>query len=71
MVAQARGVLSNVLRMGDQPAVRRAFPAVLILSVVSGYSDSSTAPVVALVLLALNLALKPEGIFAHNSARSV
>ncbi len=33
MVAQARGVLSNVLRMGDQPAVRRALPAVLILSV--------------------------------------
>jgi branched-chain amino acid transport system permease protein len=43
----------------------------LILSVVSGYSDSSNAPVVALVLLALNLALKPEGIFGHNSARSV
>jgi flagellar M-ring protein FliF len=33
LVAQARGVLSNVLRMGDQPAVRRALPAVLILSV--------------------------------------
>lgn len=43
----------------------------LILSVVSGYSDSSNAPVVALILLALNLALKPEGIFGHNSARSV
>ena len=43
----------------------------LILSVVSGYSDSSNAPVVALVLLALNLALKPEGIFGHNSARAV
>jgi branched-chain amino acid transport system permease protein len=43
----------------------------LILSVVSGYSDSSNAPVVALVLLALNLALKPEGVFGHNSARSV
>jgi branched-chain amino acid transport system permease protein len=43
----------------------------LILSVVSGYSDSSNAPVVALVLLALNLAIKPEGIFGHNSARSV
>lgn len=33
LVAQARGMLSNVLRMGDQPAVRRALPAVLILSV--------------------------------------
>ncbi|OYU17538.1 MAG: flagellar M-ring protein FliF [Rhodobacteraceae bacterium PARR1] len=33
LVAQARGVLSNVLRMGDQPAVRRALPAMLILSV--------------------------------------
>lgn len=33
LVAQARGVVSNVLRMGDQPAVRRALPAVLILSV--------------------------------------
>lgn len=43
----------------------------LILSVVSGYSDSGNAPVVALILLALNLALKPEGIFGHNSARSV
>jgi branched-chain amino acid transport system permease protein len=43
----------------------------LILSVVSGYSDSSNAPVVALILLALNLALKPEGIFGHNSARAV
>ena len=43
----------------------------LLLSVVSGYSDSSNAPVAALVLLALNLLLKPEGIFGHNSARSV
>jgi flagellar M-ring protein FliF len=33
LVTQARGVLSNVLRMSDQPAVRRALPAVLILSV--------------------------------------
>lgn len=33
LVAQARGMLSNVLRMGEQPAVRRALPAVLILSV--------------------------------------
>lgn len=43
----------------------------LVLSVVSGYSDSSNAPVVALVLLAINLAIKPEGLFGHNSARSV
>jgi branched-chain amino acid transport system permease protein len=43
----------------------------LVLSVVSGYSDSSNAPVVALVLLAINLAFKPEGLFGHNSARSV
>lgn len=43
----------------------------LILSVVSGYSDSSNAPVVALILLAVNLALKPEGIFGRSSARAV
>lgn len=43
----------------------------LILSLVSGYSDSSNAPVVALVLLALNLLLKPEGIFGHGNAREV
>lgn len=43
----------------------------LILSLVSGYSDSSNAPVVALVLLALNLLLKPDGVFGHTSSRSV
>ncbi len=43
----------------------------LVLSVVSGFSDSGNAPVVALVLLALNLLLKPEGIFGHHKARSV
>ena len=43
----------------------------LVISLVSGYSDSSNAPVVALVLLALNLLLKPEGMFGHTSARSV
>jgi branched-chain amino acid transport system permease protein len=43
----------------------------LILSVVSGYSDSSNAPVVSLVLLAMTLALKPDGLFGHNKARSV
>jgi len=43
----------------------------LILSLVSGYSDSSNAPVVALVLLALNLLLKPDGIFGHGNSRAV
>jgi branched-chain amino acid transport system permease protein len=52
-------------------AVAMGIATGLILSVVSGYSDSSNAPVVALVLLALNLAIKPEGIFGHNSARAV
>lgn len=33
IVAQARGIVSNVLRMGQQPAMRRAMPAILILSV--------------------------------------
>lgn len=32
LVAQARNAVSNVLRMGDQPAMRRAFPAIIILS---------------------------------------
>lgn len=43
----------------------------LILSIVSGYSDSSNAPIVALVLLALNLLFKPDGVFGHTSSRSV
>ncbi len=43
----------------------------LILSLVSGYSDSSNAPVVALVLLALNLLLKPDGLFGHGNSRAV
>ena len=43
----------------------------LVISLVSGYSDSGNAPVVALLLLALNLILKPEGIFSHHKARSV
>lgn len=33
MVAQVRGAVSQVLRMGNQPAIRRAFPAILILTV--------------------------------------
>ena len=43
----------------------------LVISLVSGYSDSGNAPIVALLLLALNLILKPEGIFSHHKARSV
>lgn len=33
MVAQVKGAVSNVLRMGNQPALRRAMPAILILGV--------------------------------------
>ena len=33
MVAQVKGAVSNVMRMGNQPALRRAMPAILILSV--------------------------------------
>lgn len=33
IVAQMKGAVSNVLRMGNQPALRRAMPAILILSV--------------------------------------
>ncbi len=33
LVMQARGALSNVLRMSDQPALRRAMPAVMIMLV--------------------------------------
>ncbi|MDP1877931.1 MAG: branched-chain amino acid ABC transporter permease [Actinomycetota bacterium] len=43
----------------------------LVISLVTGYSDSSNAPVVALVLLALNLLLKPDGVDGHTSSRSV
>lgn len=43
----------------------------LVISLVSGYSDSSNAPVVALVLLVLNLILKPDGLFGHHKARAV
>jgi branched-chain amino acid transport system permease protein len=43
----------------------------LILSLVTGYSDASNAPIVALVLLALNLWFKPDGAFSHHKARSV
>lgn len=43
----------------------------LVISLVSGYTDSSNAPVVALVLLVLNLLFKPEGVFTHHKARAV
>lgn len=43
----------------------------LVISLISGYSDSSNAPVVALILLALNLWLKPDGVFSHHKARAV
>ncbi|MEY4698066.1 MAG: flagellar M-ring protein FliF [Pseudomonadota bacterium] len=33
LVAQVRGAVSQALRMGNQPAIRRAFPAILILTV--------------------------------------
>lgn len=43
----------------------------LVLSIVSGYSDSSNAPIVALILLAVNLLIKPDGVFGHTSSRAV
>lgn len=43
----------------------------LVLSLVTGYSDSGNAPIVALILLALNLVLKPTGVFGHHHSRSV
>lgn len=43
----------------------------LVLSLVTGYSDASNAALAALVLLALNLWFKPEGVFTHHRARSV
>jgi branched-chain amino acid transport system permease protein len=52
-------------------AVSMGIATGLIISLVSGYSDSSNAPVVALVLLALNLLIKPGGLFGHNNARTV
>jgi branched-chain amino acid transport system permease protein len=43
----------------------------LIFSLVSGYGDASNAPIVALILLILNLTFKPQGIFSHHKAREV
>ena len=43
----------------------------LVLSLVTGYSDPGNASIVALILLALNLVLKPTGVFGHHHSRSV
>jgi len=43
----------------------------LVLSLVTGYSDASNAPIVALILLALNLWFKLDGAFSHPKARAV
>lgn len=43
----------------------------LVLSLVAGYSDPGNASIVALILLALNLLLKPQGVFGHHHSRSV
>lgn len=43
----------------------------LIFSLVSGYGDASNAPIVALILLILNLLFKPQGIFSHHKVREV
>lgn len=43
----------------------------LVIALVTGYSDASNAPIVTLALLALNLLLKPGGLFGHDQARAV
>ena len=43
----------------------------LVISLVSGLSNSGNAPAVALVLLALSLITKPDGVFGHHKARAV
>lgn len=43
----------------------------LLLSVVTGYSSSEDAPLAAVILLALNLLIKPGGFFSRTSAREV
>lgn len=43
----------------------------LVIALVTGYTDASNAPIVTLALLALNLLLKPGGLFGHDQARAV
>jgi len=43
----------------------------LLIALVTGYSDAGNAPIVALVVLAVNLLVKPDGVFSHHRARSV
>ena len=43
----------------------------LVLSLITGYSDPGNSSLVALALLALNLLLKPEGVFGHHHSRAV
>ena len=52
-------------------AVALGVCAGLGISLVSGLSNSGNAPVVALVLLALSLITKPDGVFGHHKARAV
>lgn len=43
----------------------------LLLSVVTGYSSAEDAPLAAVILLALNLIIKPGGFFSRANAREV
>lgn len=43
----------------------------LLMSTVTGYSGAEDAPLAAVLLLALNLALKPSGFFSRSSSREV
>ena len=43
----------------------------LVLSLVTGYSDASNAPIVSLALLVVILLIKPNGFFSQNKSRVV
>ena len=43
----------------------------LVLSLVTGYSDASNAPIVSLVLLVVILLMKPDGFFSQSKSRVV
>lgn len=43
----------------------------LLMALVTGYSGAEDAPLAAVLLLALNLALKPGGFFSHSRSREV